>query len=275
MYDTDFNIQEWKAKKQEERQTAFAVQEEAMQAVFESGQTLTDYFYGRGRLGSHITAGNAAVILETNPLAKAVMAIEEWNKYGRRVNKGAEGISQIARNNGYYSVVKVFDVSQTYGNKPYPIAVLETKEQMAKAVNVLAEICPIPAVMTPDCHEVVYSAEKDEIMLPTTRPPEEVLQWLPAQIVLAVAEHSYEGISENPYMRQTAAAVAVEVCGRLGLPAPSDAAETLAGMKEHIPDGEERRALEKVRELAVTFGDTVCQRLKLERGQPTPQREER
>ena len=275
MYNTDFNIQEWKAKKQEERQTAFAVQEEAMQAVFESGQTLTDYFYGRGRLGSHITAGNAAVILETNPLAKAVMAIEEWNKYGRRVNKGAEGISQIARDNGYYSVVKVFDVSQTYGNKPYPIAVLETKEQMAKAINVLAEICPIPAVMPPNCHEVVYSAEKDEIALPTTRPPEEVLQWLPAQIVLAVAEHSYEGISENPYMRQTAAAVAVEVCGRLGLPAPSDAAELLAGMKEHIPDGEERRALEKVRELAVTFGDTVCQRLKLERGQPSPQREER
>ena len=54
-----------------------------------------------------------------------------------------------------------------------------------------------------------------------------------------------------------------------------NAAELLAGMKEHIPDGEERRALEKVRELAVTFGDTVCQRLKLERGQPSPQREER
>ena len=46
-------------------------------------------------------------------------------------------------------------------------------------------------------------------------------------------------------------------------------------MKEYIPDGEERRALEKVRETAVTFGDAVCKRLKLERGQPAPQREER
>ena len=275
MYDTDFNIDEWKAKKQAERQAAFAAQEEVMQAVFESGQTLTDYFYGRGRLGSHITAGNAAVILKTLPLAKAVMTGNEWSKYGRRANKGSEGILQIARNNGYYTAIKVFDVSQTYGNKPYPIAVPETKEQKEKAINVLAEICPIPAVMTPDCHEVIYNAEKDEIMLPTDRPPEEVLQCLPAQIVLATAEHSYEGISENPYVQQTATAVSVEVCGRLGLPAPPDAADTLAGMKEHIPDGEERRALEKVRELAVTFGDTVCKRLKLERGQPTPQREER
>ena len=60
-----------------------------------------------------------------------------------------------------------------------------------------------------------------------------------------------------------------------GLPMPPDAVQTLEGMKEHIPDGEERRALEKVREMAVTFGDAVCKRLKLERGQPAPQREER
>jgi len=275
MYDTDFNIEEWKAKKQAERQAAFSAQEEAVQAVFESGQTLTDYFYGRGRLGSHITAGNAAVILKTLPLAKAVMTGDEWSKYGRRANKGSEGILQIARNNGYYTAIKVFDVSQTYGNKPYPIAVLETKEQMKKAIHVLAETSPIPVVMNHDCHDVTYNADKDEIMLPTDRPPEEVLQCLPAQIVLATAEHSYESISENPYVQQTAAAVAVEVCGRLGLPAPPDAADTLAGMKELIPDGEERRALEKVRELAVTFGDVICKRLKLERGKPTPQREER
>ena len=46
-------------------------------------------------------------------------------------------------------------------------------------------------------------------------------------------------------MRQTAAAISVEVCGRLGLPMPPDVVQTLEGMKEHIPDGEERRALEK------------------------------
>ena len=76
-------------------------------------------------------------------------------------------------------------------------------------------------------------------------------------------------------MRQSAAAISVEVCGRLGLPLPPDVVQTLEGMKQHIPDGEERRTLEKVREMAVTFGDAVCKRLKLERGQPAPQQEER
>ena len=106
-------------------------------------------------------------------------------------------------------------------------------------------------------------------------PSQELLQRLPAEIVMAAAESAYVGISENELMRQTAAAISVEVCGRLGLPMPPDAVQTLEGMKEHIPDGEERRALEKVRETAVTFGDAVCKRLKLERGQPAPQREER
>ena len=92
---------------------------------------------------------------------------------------------------------------------------------------------------------------------------------------MAAAEFAYAGISENELLRQTAASISVEVCGRLGLPMPPDAVQTLEGMKEHIPDGEERRALEKVRETAVTFGDAVCKRLKLERGQPAPQREER
>ena len=102
-----------------------------------------------------------------------------------------------------------------------------------------------------------------------------LLQRLPAEIVMATAESSYAGISENELLRQTAAAISVEVCGRLGLPMPPDAFQTLEGMRDHIPDGEERRTLEKVREMAVTFGDAVCKRLKLERGQPAPQREER
>ena len=223
MYEDGFNIEEWKAKKLAERQETFAAQEEALKDVFASGQTLANYFYQRGRLGSHITAGNTALILRVNPLACAVMSADDWSKYGRRVSKGSTGIAQIVRSNGYYAVAKVFDISQTYGNKPYPIAAVESTKQIEKAIDVMREISPIP-------------------VLP---------------------KNKVEGFCY------------VEVCGRLGLPMPPDAVQTLEGMKEHIPVGEERRALEKVRETAVTFGDAVCKRLKLERGQPAPQREER
>ena len=218
MYEDGFNIEEWKAKKLAERQETFAAQEEALKDVFASGQTLANYFYQRGRLGSHITAGNTALILRANPLACAVMSADEWSKYGRRVSKGCTGIAQIVRSNGYYAVAKVFDISQTYGNKPYPIAAVESTKQIEKAIDVMREISPIPVLPKNEVEGFCYDAERQEL---------------------------------------------------------PDAVQTLEGMKEHIPDGEERRALEKVRETAVTFGDAVCKRLKLERGQPAPQREER
>ena len=243
--------------------------------VFASGQTLANYFYQRGRLGSHITAGNTALILRAHPLACAVMSADEWSKYGRRVSKGCTGIAQIVRSNGYYSVAKVFDISQTYGNKPYPIAAVESTKQIEKAIDVMREISPIPVLPKNEVEGFCYDAERQELVFCAAMPPQELLQRLPAEIVMAAAESAYASISENELLRQTAAAVAVEVCGRLGLPMPPDAFQTLEGMREHIPDGEERRALEKVREMAVTFGDAVCKRLKLERGQPAPQREER
>lgn len=80
MYEDGFNIEEWKAKKLAERQETFAAQEEALKDVFASGQTLANYFYQRGRLGSHITAGNTALILRAHPLACAVIV-------GRRVEQ--------------------------------------------------------------------------------------------------------------------------------------------------------------------------------------------
>lgn len=45
-------------------------------------------------------------------------------------------------------------------------------------------------------------------------------------------------------------------------------------MDTHIPPGEERRALEEIREMAVTIGDTVEKSLGLQRGQSAPQRDE-
>ena len=164
MYEDGFNIEEWKAKKLAERQETFAAQEESLKDVFAGGQTLANYFYQRGRLGSHITAGNTALILRANPLACAVMSADDWSKYGRRVSKGCTGIAQIVRSNGYYAVAKVFDISQTYGNKPYPIAAVESTKQIEKAIDVMREISPIPVLPKNEVEGFCYDAERQELV---------------------------------------------------------------------------------------------------------------
>ena len=163
MYEQRLPIEEWKAKKQAELKETIAAQRSALQEVVQDGQRLADYLYGRGRLGSHITSGNAALVLQTLPQARAVLTAKDWDKFGRRVNKGAKGIPQLVRVNGYYNVGSIFDVSMTYGNKPYPIPEIKP-EQMDKAIKELERLSPVNIIFQ---NEGVVGYDAEHLFLAT------------------------------------------------------------------------------------------------------------
>lgn len=179
MYEQRLPIEEWKAKKQAELKETIAAQKSVLQEVVQDGQCLADYLYGRGRLSSHITSGNAALVLQTLPQARAVLTAKDWDKFGRRVNKGAKGIPQLVRVNGYYNVGSIFDVSMTYGNKPYPISEIKP-EQMDKAIKELERLSPVNIIFQNE-GVVGYDAEQHAIVFPTAMPQREVLARLPAE----------------------------------------------------------------------------------------------
>lgn len=179
MYEQRLPIEEWKAKKQAELKETIAAQRSALQEVVQDGQRLADYLYGRGRLGSHITSGNAALVLQTLPQARAILTAKDWDKFGRRVNKGAKGIPQLVRVNGYYNVGSIFDVSMTYGNKPYPIPEIKP-EQMDKAIKELERLSPVNIIFQNE-GVVGYDAEQHAIVFRTAMPQCEVLARLPAE----------------------------------------------------------------------------------------------
>lgn len=182
MYEQRLPIEEWKAKKQAELKETIAAQRSALQEVVQDGQRLADYLYGRGRLGSHITSGNAALVLQTLPQARAVLTAKDWDKFGRRVNKGAKGIPQLVRVNGYYNVGSIFDVSMTYGNKPYPIPEIKP-EQMDKAIKELERLSPVNIIFQNE-GVVGYDAGQHAIVFPTAMPQREVLARLPPKSLL-------------------------------------------------------------------------------------------
>lgn len=76
------NIEDWKAKKKNDRDAVLADQKQALQEVLQDGTHLTAYLLGRGRLGSGITSGNAALVLKACPQATAVMSFDGWNQLG-------------------------------------------------------------------------------------------------------------------------------------------------------------------------------------------------
>ena len=188
MYEQRLPIEEWKAKKQAELKETIAAQRSVLQEVVQDGQRLADYLYGRGRLGSHITSGNAALVLQTLPQARAVLTAKDWDKFGRRNGFFKFGllfgIPQLVRVNGYYNVGSIFDVSMTYGNKPYPIPEIKP-EQMDKAIKELERLSPVNIIFQNE-GVVGYDAEQHAIVFPTAMPQREVLARLPAETAIAV-----------------------------------------------------------------------------------------
>lgn len=275
MFDNTMSVEQWKEQKQTERNDAFKAQQSAMEEVLSSGQSLTAYLLGRGRLGSHITSGNAAIVLKQVPQARAVLSFEDWSRYGRRVNKGAVGIPQLVRRNGYYAVEKQFDVSQTYGNKPYPTPTIPP-EQIPAAIDVLREISLFPVVLNADPNLTPgYVPQEDTIFYPSASPLEEVLRNLPSQIVVSAIQNLIPDHVESEYAKRMGLAVSVELCGRFGLEPPRHAEEQLGNFRAHIPEGEERRALEDIREFSNALADPVCRVIGLQRGAPEPSKLER
>lgn len=275
MFDNTMSVEQWKEQKQAERNDAFKAQQSGMEEVLSSGKALTEYLVGRGRLGSHITSGNAAIVLKQVPQARAVLSFEDWSRYGRRVNKGAVGIPQLVRLNGYYAVEKQFDVSQTYGNKPYPTPTIPP-EQIPAAIDVLREISLVPVVLNADPNLAPGNApQEDAIFYPSAYPWEEVLRNLPSQIVASAIQNLIPDHVESEYAKLMGLAVSVELCGRFGLEPPRHAEEQLGNFRAHIPEGEERRALEDIREFSNALADPVCRAISLQRGAPEPSKLER
>ena len=256
------------SQKQAELKETIAAQKSALQEVVQDGQRLADYLYGQGAVGSHITSGNAALVLQTLPQARAILTAKTGIIRAARKQR-AKGIPQLVRVNGYYNVGSIFDVSMTYGNKPYPIPEIKP-EQMDKAIKELEHLSPVNIIFQ---NEALSGTMPSNTRLCSQRSCRSVKCWHDCRrIVIATAEQHTPGISQAPYLRKTAMAVSVEFCGRFSLPMPDTAAATLDGMGTLIPPGEERKTLEEIRELSVTIGDTVEKALGLQRGQSAPQR---
>ena len=140
--------EEWRDEKEAERRQLADRQQAALARALSSGENLAQYLAGRGRLGSRYSSGNSALILDQNPSARVVKSLEEWGSLGRRVGRGEHGIQIIGRERGYWRVLRVFELAQTYGARPCKIPRLSANEpeELETALNVLGDFSPVQLV---------------------------------------------------------------------------------------------------------------------------------
>ena len=255
-------LEEWKAKKQAEREALGQKQLAAMESFCESGKAISVYLYGRGRLGSRLSSGNAALVLHQIPLARAVYPIRTWNQNGRYVNKGAKGITVLSRKGngkGYYLTPEtVFDVSQTNGNTPCPQRTLQDAPKLQHmAVQSLVELARVPVeIGEPVTGVAEYVPHEKRIVVSREATDLQLLQELPALLVQsclaldAPDTHAAEA-------RFLSDAVALEVCGRLGIPAPAASDTRMEQCRHILSQKNVREHFDNARDFARTMGDQI------------------
>lgn len=270
------SIDEWKARKQQERENVILAQKQALDTVMESTHNLCEYLVGRGRLGSHISSGNAALILQKNEKARAVKNYKQWQEYGRSICKGEAGISILVRKDKYFIVDKVFDISQTYGNRPCPAPFIENDpEQLKRAIQSLEQLCPVNLEYRSDGPQLpVYDPESKTIACREDITPQELFQYLPEAVLMANTESYSPGISESLLLKVYGAAISIELCGHFGISLPENVEERLEGFENYTADSTPRAMLEEIREISRTMGDYIEKNLSIERKAPTIVKEE-
>lgn len=256
-------LDQWKAQFQEQCQKLLDAQDAELKKVVSSGENLMQYFAGRGRLGTQFSAGNAALILAENPKARVAMTMQQWNDFGRRINRGAKGIKVLNRKNKYESVEYVYELAQTYGERPYKMLYLVSAPLAAQnAVNALAALSPVEIVAVENAEkQVFYDKNSQTIVVPSSLSDAEVLRWLPAAIVQAYMESPGEIAEEPDLAAWYGECVSVELCGRFGLPILPQSAQRLEKQLSAFEPGEERAMLEEIHAFAKTMGDHVTQAL--------------
>lgn len=252
--------EEWRDEKEAERRQLADRQQAALTKALSNGENLAQYLAGRGRLGSRYSSGNSALILDQNPRARVVKSLEEWGSLGRRVGRGEHGIQIIGRERGYWRVLRVFELAQTYGARPCKIPRLSANEpeELETALDALGAFSPVQLAAVEQMEVPArYDPQAGVIQISAAAAPEELFGALAAEIVKAHVTMTEETAEPSPVAELYGQCAAVELCGRFGLDIPQDVAQRLESLRIHFAKDEERAMLDEIREYARSIGNGI------------------
>ncbi len=116
-----FDKENWKQQKKQERQEIYTLLDEVTKSAIKDGNQFQKYLDVQAKLENY-SASNAMLIMEQMPEATQLKSYGSWKKEGSSVKQGATAIRILepgrpytkpdGTRGTYYSVKKVFDVSQ-------------------------------------------------------------------------------------------------------------------------------------------------------------------
>lgn len=211
--DQPFDRQAWGQRKQAERQAVYDMADRAAEAVGKDGGTFRAYLDVQARF-DHYSTTNALLILAQMPQAAQLRDFNGWKESGVSIRRQQKGIAilepgeQYTRGDGsvgtYYTVKRVFDISQTTAREQAQPDIRPDDRQLLKA---LISHPPVQFRTTDELPEhmgAYYDHDRQVIFVRRGMAPDDIFRSISmelahAQIAAAGSEYRREDASFTAY----------------------------------------------------------------------------
>lgn len=221
-----FDKDEWIRQKQEDRDTAFAMIDDAAQNLT-SVDKLNQYLDVQSRFDRY-SVSNALLVTAQMPQATKLLDSGRWKKNGVFIKKGEKGImilepgESFKRSDGstgvQYNVKKVFDISQTNAKRR---ETTKKEPDYKKLVKALVKTSPVPMKISeeiPEGMNASYNPENKVIFVRQGLEGADVFRALSVEIAFAKTDQGSFSRKDNAFQ---AYCVSYMVCRRSGIEPPA------------------------------------------------------
>lgn len=279
--DQPFDKEAWAQKKQEQRETVYAMIDETAESVAKDGAQFQSYLDVQGRFDRY-SVSNALLILAQRPNATVIKDFDTWKEQGAFIRKKESGFyilepgEEYQRENGTtgisYNTKKMFDIAQTGNSRKRETPTYPDDRTRIKA---LMDHAPVP----------IHIAEKlqegtNAMYLPDTREIEIRRGMDAGDIFRALAQelaHAEMDKGDGSYDRSEhsfhAYCVSYMLCRQYGVDTGGYRFDRAPQMLEGMEPQEIRAELSDIKETAGEISGRMNRMLAQQRQQKRPEPE--
>jgi hypothetical protein len=273
--DRPFDKEAWAQKKQEQRETVYAMIDEAATAVAQDGDVFQKYLDVQSRFDRYSVA-NALLILAQRPNATVIKDFDTWKEQGAYIRKKETGFYIIEPGEEYqrqdgstgisYNPKKMFDISQTGNNRKRETPVYPDERSRIKALLAHA---PVPVRVSDTLQEganSVYLPDAREIQIRRGLDANHIFRALAQELA-----HAEMDKGDGSYNRAEhgfhAYCVSYMLCKQYGVDTGGYRFDRAPGMLEGMEPKEIRAQLTAIRETAGEISGRMNRMLNQQRQQ--------
>lgn len=264
----EFDREAWAAQKKERRDALYVMAHEMADAALTDTSALADYLGVQAKLGK-TSVVNSLLVAAQKPEASFIRSFEDWQKHGRSVMKGEKGIDILTPSGEYeradgstgmgFDVKRVFDVSQTQGNREWK----RNFPTVKSAIKALMTKSPVPIVQDDTLASSIgahYSQDRSAILVARNLENKDLFFTVARELARA------DGC-DNTFLCDCAANIA---CIRYGI--EPRLPDTISEEYTSLDNRDKREALSIIRDTACDMVERIDHNLQAERNKNEPER---